>query len=116
MRRGYQAVSHDTALARVAVEIGPIGVATVTYAFQLDLRDEFDQVRKSTTGPQFSFNLRTHAIDIVFEHAPLNVGRFTLAGTAGGHGDVQENAYAGLQLIPNYRRFTGIRPLNHVGT
>ena len=105
--RPRQAVAHDTAIARGAVELGGLGTATVTYAFQLDRRDEFDQVRQSITRPQYSFNLITHAVDVVVEHTPLRAGRFTLGGTAGAHGDLQEHAYVGLPLIPNFRRLTG---------
>ena len=102
-----QAVAHDTAIARAAVDVDGVGSATATYAFQLDLRDEFDAVRQSITGPQYRFNLRTHAFDLVVDHEKLTLARFTLSGTAGVHLDVQEHAYSGLPLIPNFRRFTG---------
>lgn len=105
--RPRQEVSHDTALVRAAVDVGDIGRLSTSYAFQLDLRDEFDQVRRSVEGPQFHFQLMTHALDVVFEHAALRFGRFALNGQAGVHGEMQEHYYEGLQLIPNFRRFAG---------
>lgn len=106
--RPRQEVTHDLALVRGALDLGGAGKLTTTYAFQRDARDEFDQVRSSSTsGPQFSFHLITNSADATFEHAPLSVWRFTLTGQAGLHGDMQEHAYTGLQLIPNFRRFVG---------
>lgn len=104
--RPRQHVKHDTAMARVDVDLG-VGVLQSTYAFQLDDRDEFDQVRGSVTGPQFSFLLATHAVDVTFRHRRLDLGAFSLHGMAGVRGDAQLHAYEGLQLIPNFRRFTG---------
>ena len=105
--RPRQQVSHDTAIARIATDLFDVGALTLTYAFQLDLRDEFDQVRRAVTGPQFSFNLITHAVDVAFQHATFHSGDLTLTGQVGLHLDLQQHAYSGLQLIPNYRRATG---------
>jgi iron complex outermembrane receptor protein len=104
--RPRQHVKHDLALARVDVDLG-VGQLQTTYAFQLDDRDEFDRVRRAIEGPQFSFLLQTHALDLVFVQRRQRFGRFTLHGQVGARGDAQLHAYEGLQLIPNYRRFTG---------
>lgn len=104
--RPRQHVKHDLALARVDVDLG-VGQLQATWAFQLDDRDEFDRVRRAIEGPQFSFLLQTHALDVVFVQRRQRFGRFTLHGQVGARGDAQLHAYEGLQLIPNYRRFTG---------
>ena len=105
--RPYQSVAHTLGLARGKIQLGPVGTLSATYSVQVDVRDEFDQVRNAVTGPQFHFNLVTHAIDVVFESEPLAFEGFSLRSLAGVQGMFQENAYSGLQLIPNYRRFTG---------
>lgn len=102
--RPYQAVTHELAMARALVPIGPVGVLETTYAFQLNQREEFDQVRESVTGSQYSFTLRTHSLDVGFEHVSLGLGTLgALSGGAGVSGAVQENVYSGLPLIPNFR-------------
>lgn len=105
--RPRQEVAHDIAALHGTAEFGGAGTLSLTYAFQLDRRDEYDHARRSVTVPQFSFDLRTHAVDLAFEQARTTGGRFGLGGTLGAHLDVQEHSYTGLQLIPNYRRYTG---------
>lgn len=105
--RPRQEVVHDTVLVRGASELGSWGRLKATYAFQLDDRAELDQVRRSVQGPQAHFRLFTHSLDVTVEHSAQRFGRFTLAGQGGVRGDLQEHVYAGLQLIPNYRRLVG---------
>lgn len=105
--RPYQHVSHDLALARVNVDLGETGALTATYAFQLDLREEYDTARASVTGPQYQFNLQTHAVDLAYVHPRWRHERWSLTGQVGSHFDVQLHSYSGLQLIPNFRRTTG---------
>lgn len=105
--RPYQAVAHEMVLARVTTELFGAGDLSATYNFQFDVRDEFDTARRAITGPQFHFELATHALDVVYQHPQIPLGRFSLAGSAGGQLLVQDNVYSGLQLIPNYRRFMG---------
>jgi iron complex outermembrane receptor protein len=105
--RPRQELAHDTAVGRVVVDLGERGQLSTTYAFQSDRRDEFDQVRRSVDGPQYSFALATHAIDALYDQPRWRAGRLTLQGQIGARADLQEHAYRGLQLIPNYRRLTG---------
>jgi iron complex outermembrane recepter protein len=105
--RPRQDISHDLAFVRTMLDLGTVGTLTATYAFQLDLRDEFDQTRRSVRGPQLSFTLITHSVDVVFQHGPLPLGSVVMTGQWGIHGDVQQHSYQGLQLIPNFRRFVG---------
>jgi iron complex outermembrane receptor protein len=104
--RPRQQVSHDTAIARVGVDLGALGELSATYAFQLDLRDEFDSARRSVTGPQLSFALATNAVDVLYTHPTLSLGGMSVRGQAGTRADIQTHAYEGLQLIPNFQRST----------
>lgn len=101
-----QEVSHNTVYARSMLDT-EVGQFLLAYALQTDERDEFDQARRAVQGPQFSFFLLTHALDLVYRQPKLRVGRFAWSGQLGLRGDVQLHQYTGLQLIPNYQRFTG---------
>ena len=105
--RPYQEVGHDLALARANVDVGDLAALTVTYAFQLNRRREYDQVRESVTGPQYDFTLRTHTLDAWLDQGDRPLAGATLAGGAGLSGTFQENVYAGLPLLPNYRSLSG---------
>lgn len=102
IERPSQSVQHDLVLARGRTGTW-IGELTVTYAFQQNLRREYDIVRSSVEGPQFDFTLRTHTFDAALVNAPIALGDLDLIGTAGGTLIAQENLYRGLPLIPNYR-------------
>ena len=104
--RPRQQVVHETAIAHVEVDLEAWGELGATYAFQLDLREEFDSARRSVTGPQASFQLATHALDLLYTHPKLNTGAFTLRGQLGTRADLQTHAFEGLQLIPNYQRLS----------
>lgn len=105
--RPFQAVSHDVALARAVVALPGEGVFRATYAFQLNLRQEYEQARASVTGPQYDFTLRTHTLDAFLGHGSKELGDGAVEGGVGLSGTFQENVYRGLPLIPNYRTFQG---------
>ncbi|MBM4366419.1 MAG: TonB-dependent receptor [Deltaproteobacteria bacterium] len=104
--RAWQDVSHDTALLRARTS-GLEWDAEATYAFQLNRRLEYDHAREAITGPQYDFTLRTHSLDGKMEHAEISVGPGRLRGGGGVSGSFQENVYAGLPLVPNFRAFQG---------
>lgn len=106
--RPRQDVTHDLLLARIATDVVDAGRLTVSYDLQRDLRLEFDQVRQATTGAQYSFDLLTHGVDVVFAHRtlPLWTGA-RLNGEAGVHADVQRHQFTGLLLVPGYERRSG---------
>ena len=104
--RPYQDVTHDTALIRSSI-FGDWGTLNTTYAFQINLRREYERAREDITGPQFDFTLRTHSIDSVYQHPTVYLESSDLTGEVGVQGSFQENVYRGLPLIPNYRRFSG---------
>jgi len=106
--RPSQAVDHDLVLARGTWTRGRLGTLTATYAFQHDLRDEYDVVRQATTGSQFHFRLFTHDADLTFAHRPLHVSpHLHLHGSVGVAAMVQTNRYSGLQLVPSHDGWSG---------
>lgn len=109
IERPSQRVSHDLAMARARVAIGAAGELTTTYAFQLNRRQEFELVPDFIDGPQLDFDLRTHSVEVAFDHAPVPVGgASTLVGTAGTAFAHQRNDYTSQNpLIPDYEQWSG---------
>jgi iron complex outermembrane receptor protein len=107
IERPSQAVTHDTARARARWDLEDGAEAQVTYAFQLNHRQEFDRARDSVEGPQFDFTLRTHSLDASAGHRTLEVPWGGLKGDAGLALSFQENVYSGLPLVPNFRSLQG---------
>jgi len=106
--RPYQAVSHDTALARSRWDLSGVGTVTGTYSFQHDLRREYDVVKQSTIGAQFNFRLVSHELELVLEHNPIHIDdHWHVRGAAGLVGVAQIHDYAGLHLVPPYRAAGG---------
>lgn len=103
--RPYQRVEHDLAVARTRVTAGRAGDVHLTYAFQDNRRDEYEVVRQSIGGPQFSFGLRTHFAEAVFAHVPAAVGRGSvLEGQVGATFMHQRNAFdSSNTLVPDAR-------------
>jgi iron complex outermembrane receptor protein len=104
--RPKQAVQHDLALARASWEWRDVGTVTARYAFQHDLRREYDVVREATTGAQFNFRLVTHELEALLEHDPIHLSdHWHLRGAAGLVGVAQVHHYAGQTLIPDYTAY-----------
>ncbi len=102
--RPFQDVQHDRVFVRGGVDTGGVGRLGATYAFQINRRKEFDTARRSITGPQFNFLLRTHTVDTSLEHDPLVFASgATLDGIVGVSGIFQENVFRGLPLVPNHQ-------------
>jgi iron complex outermembrane recepter protein len=102
--RAYQEVAHDLALARMRWTWGGVGTVRGTYAFQHDVRDEYDVVRMAVTGPQFHFRLFTHDLELALDHRPIHIGdHLHLRGSVGAVGLVQTQRYSGLPLVPAYQ-------------
>lgn len=104
--RPYQDVSHDVGIVHADV-FGDWGGLEVTYAFQINLRQEYEQTRDTVTGPQYDFTLRTHSLDGQYLHPEIEVLSGVLSGGVGVQGVFQENVYRGYSLLPNYRSFGG---------
>jgi iron complex outermembrane receptor protein len=104
--RPYQEVTHDIGILRTEMD-GDWGSIEAIYAFQINLRKEFEHARRDITGPQYDFTLRTHSIDTLYGHPTASFGKGELEGGAGIQGGFQENVYRGWSLIPNFRSFSG---------
>jgi iron complex outermembrane receptor protein len=106
IERASQAVAHDLAIARDTYTIENHGTLTTTLAFQHDHRREFDIVRESVTGPQYSFRMFTPEAELAYDHNPLHLtDHLHLRGTVGVTGMAQIHNYAGLQLVPDHRSY-----------
>jgi iron complex outermembrane receptor protein len=102
LERPFQAVSHQTVKAAGTLELGPETELALTYAWQLNDRQEYDRVRSSTqNAAQKSFTLDTHTLELVGET------RFAddLKATYGLLALVQSNAFEGAPFLPNFRRY-----------
>ena len=104
--RPSQSVTHDMGLLNVDL-FGGWGSLDLTYAFQLNHRQEFEQVREGVSGSQYDFTLRTHSIDALYRHSVVSLPFGELDGGMGVQGTFQENVYRGYALLPNYRSFGG---------
>jgi iron complex outermembrane receptor protein len=105
--RPRQEVTHNLAALDLHTALGPRVTLDATYAFQHNHRAEFDQVRDAdNAGAQYDFTLRTHSLDVVLSHDDVVTDRARLRGEIGAQGLFQENVYAGLPLLPNYRSFS----------
>jgi len=104
--RPYQSVTHDVGTLRLGMD-GDWGNVETIYAFQINLRKEYEHAREDITGPQYDFTLRTHSIDSFYQHPIASFGRGELEGGGGIQVGFQENVYRGWSLIPNYRSFSG---------
>lgn len=104
--RAFQDVLHDTALSRLSVDLGRVGTATCTYAFQRDERLEYARARRNVTAPQANFDLRTHFAELAFEQAPVNLGPGVLSGTAGVVVQRQTQVFRGLPFMPDFRNLS----------
>ena len=104
--RPYQDVTHDVAVLSTDLD-GDWGAMEVTYAFQMNLRKEYEHVRGDNPWPQYDFTLRTHSVDASYEQPSATMAFGELTGGFGIQGGFQENVYQGFSLIPNFRSFSG---------
>ncbi len=105
IERAKQEIWHHLAFARARVQLGDAGEIHAVYSFQFNDRKEFDVVRASIEGPQLTFGLATHAGEVRFEHARLELSEWALVGALGMTYSHQANEFrASTTLIPNYRQ------------
>ncbi|MBL9016454.1 MAG: TonB-dependent receptor [Myxococcales bacterium] len=102
--RPKQQVVHDTVIARGSWVRDKLGRFTSTFAFQHDLRREYDVVRNADeAGAQYNFRLNSYELDGVFEHNPIHLSEhWHLRGAFGLSGLAQAHHYAGLHLVPPF--------------
>lgn len=109
IERPRQEIWHHLAVLHSRFDLGRAGELHATYAYQLNDRSEYAIVRQNVTGPQLHFQLATHAADLRFEHARVDLGRgWGLVGTIGGGFTHQANDFeAATTLIPDYTQLRG---------
>jgi iron complex outermembrane receptor protein len=108
--RAFQRVTHDLGLLRGRAPLGKAGDLVATYSIQYNDRDEFDLVRASVVGPQYEFDLLTHAGDLAFEQTPVALGvRADLEGSVGTSYLHQRNRFDGSDpgFLPDYTQDAG---------
>jgi iron complex outermembrane receptor protein len=101
-----QRVTHDVISWHTTLELPSASSLELSYGFQHNNREEFDNHGFASTGsrPAFALELYTHSLDVKYHHAPL--GPFS--GTLGVTGMRQGNLSPGRSfLIPQYRLYTG---------
>lgn len=102
LERPYQSVSHQTLKAAGTYELGSETELALTYAWQLNDRQEYDRVRASSQDrAQKSFTLDTHTLELGGE---TRFGE-DLKASYGVLGMVQSNAFSGVPFLPNFRRY-----------
>jgi iron complex outermembrane receptor protein len=110
IERPFQQVTHDLGLVRGRAPLGKAGDLVATYSIQNDDRDEFDTVRDGIVGPQFEFDLLTHAAELAFEQAPASLSkRADLEGSVGASYMHQRNRFDGSDpgFLPDYTQDAG---------
>lgn len=104
IERARQEIWHHLAYLNTRVRLGRIGELHGIYSFQYNDREEYGIVRETVAGPQLTFGLATHAVDLRLEHARLEVGRWSQFGTLGANFSHQSNDFeAASTLIPDYK-------------
>lgn len=105
IERAKQEIWHHLAFARGRAKLGRAGELHALYSFQFNDRKEFDVVRQSVEGPQLTFGLATHAGELRYEHARVELRAWSLVGTLGATYGHQRNEFrASSTLIPDYRQ------------
>ena len=99
----YQKVNHTK--ASLDWEVDPTwGTLNLQYAYQRNERHEAEPSRIPDAPPQFNFLLHTHSAELFVDHADWMLGTAELDVEWGASAKLQDNLYAGLTLIPNYRQ------------
>ena len=107
IQRPKQVVKHQLAKLRGYTEFSNVGKFNIVYAFQNNVRDEFDAHRQrgsilNASKPELTFTLSTQTFDVIWEHRVTK----GFSGSAGFSNLIQSNAYQGRNLIPNFNTFS----------
>ena len=103
IERPYQDVTHHLLKTKGYYKTGDLGELQLTYAYQQNIRDEYDKHRpRSDGGAELHLDLVTHSTDLAWEHTP--VGNFS--GSIGASTLWQNNTYKNRYFIPYFRNFT----------
>jgi iron complex outermembrane recepter protein len=114
IQRPYQTVDHRLLKASGYVDLGGMGRLEGVYAFQRNVRKEYDadlsynsQTSNVDNIPDLDFELNTQTADLLWEHAPI---AHTITGSVGvnfiTHGNYEQGT-SYYQLIPNFVDYGG---------
>ena len=114
IQRPYQTVDHHLLKASGYLDLGSAGRLEGTYAFQRNVRKEFDadltynsQTQNVDNIPDLDFQLNTQTADVLWEHAPI---AHVITGSIGvnfiTHGNYEQGT-SYYQLIPNFVDYGG---------
>lgn len=98
IERPYQDLIHALAKAELEHRFDAELALRLSYALQLDLRQEYGLTRRAVTAPQVDLSLSSHTVELALEHR-LAGGIEGVLGVTGLH---QQNDHEGLRLIPDY--------------
>ncbi len=113
--RPYQTVNHQLVKASGFADLpNNGGRLEAVYAFQRDVRQEFDADASYNSGnsntnsiPDLNFQLNTSTVDLIWEHPPI---KNKIAGSVGFNFITHSNVEQGtgyVQLIPNFEDYGG---------
>lgn len=106
--RPYQNISHELAKAKFHIHLAPRWLLNLQYAYQYNIRKEFDKSVARSTGyvdaskPELDYRITSQTVDLVIEH--LNIKSFR--GQFGGSYMNQKNVYLGRFFVPNFKNNT----------
>ncbi|WP_162428271.1 TonB-dependent receptor [Pontibacter pudoricolor] len=102
--RPYQDVSHQLLKLKGYHTTGDLGKLLFTYAFQQNIRDEYDKdaSKINPNAPELHLDLMTHTTELVWEHELPSA----ISGSMGVSTLWQDNTYEGRMFVPFYRSFT----------
>jgi iron complex outermembrane recepter protein len=114
INRPYQMVNHQLFKANTFIDWKNMGRLEATYAFQNDIRKEYDADPSYIDSiarlnpPDLYFKLYTNTADLVWQHPAIGK---KLVGSIGlnfiSHGNSQENITGYTELIPNFVDYGG---------
>lgn len=114
VQRPYQTVDHRLLKASGYLDLGAAGRLEGIYAFQRNVRKEYDadlsynaQTQNVDNIPDLDFELNTQTADVLWEHAPI---AHVITGSIGvsfiTHGNYEQGT-SYYQLIPNFVDYGG---------
>ncbi len=104
IRRPFQHINHDLAKLRAWMETGHVGNLSLTFAYQHNRRQEYDNHRSSAANvgaAQLDYAIGTSSAELLWEHNKFHGWK----GMVGLTGQTQVNKYEGFFFIPNFLNY-----------
>lgn len=116
IRLPRQEIEHYTTTLRAQWVVEKYGVLEAQYAWQMNLRKEYDRFNFRLQDSQLvlslvpsnNLTLHTHSLDVRFVHTPIQTAWGSLSGRVGLQAVGQQNIRGGsIFLVPSYVALTG---------